>query len=199
MISKDSEYKKRIEAALFASGRPLSLEQLRHVAGLRKTEKVERILLELMEEYRNRDTGIEIIEIGKGNYMLRVKTEYTGFVKKVGLKPILSRSALKTLTLIGLKQPVVQSKVVSLRGTHSYRQIRRLMEIGLVETSRSGRSRLLRLTPAGLSVFGVRSDEELKQALIARLPSEPDHEQDRKNSGGVKQDGDRPAGSQGAR
>ncbi|MEM2487085.1 MAG: SMC-Scp complex subunit ScpB [Thermoproteota archaeon] len=180
---KESEYKKRIEAALFASGRPLSLLQLKSAAGVRKLEKVENALKELIEEYRSRDTSLEIVEIGKENYMLRVKPEYTNYVRKLGVKPMISRASLKTLTLIGLKQPIAQSKIIVLRGTHAYKQIRRLVEMGLVEASRSGRSRLLRLTPTGLSIFGARSDEELRQALRSRLQPSTSDEQNRKDTG----------------
>jgi len=183
MVSKDSEYRKRIEAVLFASGRPLSMRQLKSAAGARKVEKVEKALRELVEEYRARDTSLEIVEIGQGNYMLRVKPEYSGFVKRIGVKPMISRAVLKTLTLIGLKQPIAQSRIVSFRGSHAYKQIKRLVEMGLLEANREGRSKLLRLTPTGLSIFGARSDDELKQALRTRLQTEPAYEQDRENSG----------------
>jgi segregation and condensation protein B len=183
MVLKSTEYRKRIEAALFASGRPLSIGQLKSAAGVRKVEKVENALKELIEEYRARDTSLEIVEIGEGNYMLRVKPEYRGFIKRVGMKPMISRAALKTLTLIGLKQPVTQSKIIGFRGSHAYKQIRRLVEMGLVEASRAGRSRLLKLTPTGLSMFGACSDDELRQALRTRLQPELSDEQDRKDSG----------------
>ncbi len=182
MVSKDSEYRKRVEAALFASGRPLSMMQLKSAAGVRKTEKVEKALGELVEEYRVRDTSLEIVEIGQENYMLRVKPEYLGYVKRIGVKPMISRAFLKTLTLIGLKQPVAQSKIVSFRGSHAYKQIKRLIEMGLLEARREGRSKLLRLTPTGLSIFGARSDDELRQALRARLQPEPQYEQNREDS-----------------
>ncbi|MBO3769948.1 MAG: SMC-Scp complex subunit ScpB [Thermoproteota archaeon] len=186
MVSKEQEYKKRIEAALFASGRPLNLLQLKSAAGVRKSEKVENILRELIEEYKSRDTSLEIVEIGKGNYMLRVKPEYTCYVKRLGVKPMISRASLKTLTLIGLKQPIAQSKIVALRGTHAYKQVRKLIEMGLVEATKSGRSRLLRLTPTGLSIFGARNDEELRQALRSRLQPFSSHEQNREDTGQVK-------------
>jgi segregation and condensation protein B len=183
MVLKESEYKKRIEAALFASGRPLGILQLKSAAGVRKVEKVENALRELIEEYRSRDTSLEIVEIGHENYMLRVKPEYANCVKKLGVKPMISRASLKTLTLIGLKQPIAQSKIVALRGTHAYKQIQKLVEMGLVEASRSGRSRLLSLTPTGLSIFGARNDEELRQALRSRLQPMPSHEQSREDAG----------------
>lgn len=183
MVSENSEYRKRIEAALFASGRPLDIRQLKLVTGARKVDKIEKALEELVEEYRVRDTSLEIVEIGRGNYMLRVKPEYVKFVKRMGIKPMISRAILKTLTLIGLKQPIVQSRIVSLRGSHSYKQIKRLIEMGLLKANREGRSKVLRLTPTGLSIFGVRSDEELKQALRTRLQIEPAHEQGREDPG----------------
>ncbi|MDW8033514.1 MAG: SMC-Scp complex subunit ScpB [Nitrososphaerota archaeon] len=186
MISKEQEYKKRIEAALFASGRPLNLLQLKSAVGVRKIEKIENALKKLIEEYKTRDTSLEIVEIGQGNYMFRVKPEYTGCVKKIGVKPMISRASLKTLTLIGLKQPIAQSKIVAIRGTHVYKQVRKLIEMGLVEAIRSGRSKLLKLTPTGLSIFGARNDEELRQALRIRLQTLPSNEQNRKNTGQVE-------------
>jgi segregation and condensation protein B len=183
MVTREPEYRKRIEAALFASGRPLSILQLKSAAGVRRVEKVESALKELIEEYRSRDTSLEVVEIGKENYMLRVKPEYMSHVKKLGVKPMISRAVLKTLTLIGLEQPVAQSRIVGLRGSHAYKQVRRLVEMGLVEASKSGRSKLLKLTPTGLSIFGARSDEELRQSLRSRLQLEPPDEQDRKNTG----------------
>ncbi|MEM3712937.1 MAG: SMC-Scp complex subunit ScpB [Thermoproteota archaeon] len=183
MVLKEPEYKKRIEAALFASGRPLNLLQLKSAAGVRKAEKAEKALKELIEEYRTRDTSLEIVEIGQGNYMLRVKPEYTSCIKRLGVKPMISRAGLKTLTLIGLKQPIAQSKIVALRGTHAYKQVRKLIEMGLIEATRSGRSKMLKLTPTGLSIFGARNDEELRQALRSRLEPLPSDEQNRKDTG----------------
>jgi len=182
MVSKDLEYKKRIEAALFASGRPLNILQLKSAAGVRKLEKVQEALRKLIEEYNSRDTSLEIVEIGKENYMLRVKPEYACYVKRLGVKPMISRAGLKTLTLIGLKQPVAQSKIVALRGTHAYKQVRKLIEMGLVEASRNGRSKVLRLTPTGLSIFGARNDDELKQALRSRLQPLSSNEQNREDT-----------------
>jgi len=64
--------KQLIEAALFVSTNPLSLEELSKITGEEK-EKVEKLVKELMNEYKARESAIEIRKIGDNQYFMQAK------------------------------------------------------------------------------------------------------------------------------
>ncbi len=77
------EIKTIVEAALFAAGRPLNVDELQAVFGnqLRPDKKKIREALQLLEsDYENR--AIEIKEVGSG-FRIQVRTTYTDWVSRL--------------------------------------------------------------------------------------------------------------------
>lgn len=153
-----------IEAALFAAGSPVDEATLRELVGKRK--KVPQIVKSLMEEYRNRKTGLEIFEI-EGKYVMQVKPEYADLVRSVAPRE-LSSPVLRTLSMIAYHQPVLQSDLVEKRGNSAYDHIRELEERGLIKREPSGRSQIITTSPGFSEYFGLESSdpEYIKQKII---------------------------------
>lgn len=110
--------RKLIEAALFVSTDPLSIKELKEISGASEGD-VRGIVRELQNAYEAQNSAIEIKKIGKDRFTMQAKDVFS--LPLSGLvKPAMSEEALKTLSLIALKQPIAQSKVVRSRGGRSH-------------------------------------------------------------------------------
>jgi segregation and condensation protein B len=159
-----------VEAALYVAGRPLTLLEICSVLKTRSKNKAKKLVKALMQEYANRNTALEILELKDERYVLQLKAEFTPHVRKLVKRPLLSTGPLKTLAYIALRQPVSQRRVVEVRGHHAYGHIKMLKEMGLVASERKGRSALLKTTDYFADYFGLSHDiptmkRELKKIL----------------------------------
>jgi segregation and condensation protein B len=147
-----------VEAALYVAGHPLDLNELCSVLKTRSKNKARKIAKTLRQEYANRNTSLEILELKDERYVLQLKADFTPHVKKFVNRPLLSVGPLKTLSYIAYRQPVPQKRVVDVRGHHSYGHIKVLKEMGLVTSERIGRSTVLRTTEYFADYFGLSQD-----------------------------------------
>jgi len=147
-----------LEAALYVAGRPLDLNELCSVLKTRSKNKTKKLAKKLMQEYTDRNTALEILELRDERYVLQLKAEFTPQVKKFVTRPLLSTGPLKTLSYIAYRQPISQKRVVDVRGHHSYGHIKLLKEMGLVSGERSGRSLMLKTTELFADYFGLSHD-----------------------------------------
>ena len=165
-----------VEAALYVSGRPLDINELCSVMKTRSKNRTKRVMQELMLEYANRKTALEILELKDERYVLQLRADFTPFVRRFVNRPLLSVGPLKTLSYIAYRQPVSQKRVVDVRGHHAYNHIKMLREMGLVGSERSGRSMVLRTTEYFADYFGLSQDtssmkRELKH-VFEELPKQ---------------------------
>ncbi len=134
-----------LEAILYLKGQALTLSQLADCAGCDRPQ-VQEALLELMDDYARRDSALEIVEL-KGQYSLQLRESFQDVMLEL-VPAELGLGAQRTLAAIAIKQPLLQSDLVELRGSGAYQQVKDLMELGLVRRRKSsdGRSYELRLT-----------------------------------------------------
>lgn len=165
-----------VEAALYVSGRPLDINELCSVLKTRSKNRTKRVMQELMLEYANRKTALEILELKDERYVLQLRADFTPYVRRFVNRPLLSVGPLKTLSYIAYRQPVSQKRVIDVRGHHAYNHIKILREMGLVGSERSGRSMVLRTTEYFADYFGLSQDtssmkRELKH-VFEELPKQ---------------------------
>ncbi len=139
------EEKKLIEAALFISGREMSLEELRTLTGIGALGYLQNTLSEIQEEYHNRGSAIEIIEVG-GKYAMRVSNDYIGKVKEFAQDTEISKSALRTLAFISKHDGMLKSLLVKKIGTQAYMDVKELVQAEYIKPKKAGRSSKLFLT-----------------------------------------------------
>lgn len=156
-----------VEAALFATANPIGLDELADMLGEGK-RKVSIALQRLIEDYASRpNTALEIDESDAG-YILAVKTSYGKVVER--LVPMeLSQGALRTLSLIAVKQPILQTMLIELRGSSAYEHIKELLEHGLIIKEPQGRSFLLKTAPKFADYFKV-DKETIERHLDSLRP-----------------------------
>lgn len=158
-----------LEAALYVAGRPLDLRTLGSIIKTRSKRKVQRLVSILMEEYKSRETALEILELEDERFVLQLKGEYSPQVQRLAIRPLLSKGPLKTLSYIAYRQPVLQSQVVDVRGHHAYGHLRQLESMGLISRERVGRTRLLRTTGFFADYFGLSHDLRTMKRQLKRV------------------------------
>ncbi len=147
-----------IEAALYVAGRPLDLKTLAKMAGTRSKKRVRKLANILVNDYNNRETAIEILELEGERFVMQLKAEYTGKVRKLATRPLLSTGPLKTLSYIAFRQPVLQTEVVEIRGHHSYGHLKELEEMELISREGFGKRRIIKTTQFFADFFGLSND-----------------------------------------
>ena len=157
-----------IESILFAAGRDVKITEFMSVLELGKDE-IMPIMENLINEYKAKDRGIEIIKVNDGFQMCTKKEnyEYLYQIFDKRSKPNLSNAALETLSIIAYNPKITRAEIESIRGVNSDGTIYKLMEYGLIESAGKldlpGRPTAYRTTDNFLKTFGFTSLEELPE------------------------------------
>jgi len=155
-----------IEALLFASSRPLTLENLAEITGLVKPG-VRELLEELRSEYEGRGGGFGLTEVA-GGFQLRTLPEFSEEVAKlfqVKSRRRFSRSSLETLSIIAYRQPVTRAGIEHIRGVDCGAVLKTLLTQAMVRVlgrkEAPGRPILYGTTREFLEYFGLRDLDSL--------------------------------------
>lgn len=165
---ENNEAKKIIEALLFASDQPISLNTFKSVLGDDAKElDIQGIITEIENEYKMKDTPFEVRFIA-GGWQFSTKKEYSGWIRKLykGRTTLrLSNSALETLAIVAYKQPITRSDIEEIRGVESSGVLDTLLERRLIKiVGRKdvlGRPMLYGTTQEFLRHFGLSHLTEL--------------------------------------
>jgi segregation and condensation protein B len=170
-MSKDNEHRAVIEAALFMSARSMDVKELSSIiASSPRTTK--RLVDELAALYTERSAGLSILETGDG-YRLSVRNEVVDAVAHLAERTEISEAEIRTLSVIAYYQPLLQSKLVKMRGNNAYTHVSALMEKRYISGKANGRSRLLTTTERFRSHFAVSGEELGHLALKRRQQKAP--------------------------
>jgi segregation and condensation protein B len=171
---------KLLEAALFASPRPIPTDELAALDDDASKAAIAAALEELREHYNVDGHGVELVEQG-GGWQILTRPEYTEAIERaqVNVRPHrLSGAALETLAIIAYRQPIGRAEIAEIRGVDVGAILKSLQERALVEVvSRGeglGRPLLYGTTPLFLEQFALRHLEELPRvdelAIALRAP-----------------------------
>jgi len=163
----ENNLKAVIEALLFASDKPLSLERMRNALDNMDAAQIRGILEELKNDYEKSERGVRIAEIA-GGFQIITAPSFAPFLKKLYKDrhvDKLSKPALETLAIIAYKQPVTKLEVESLRSVNVDGVFYSLMDKGLIRVAgrkkAPGRPKVYGTTAQFLEYFGLKSLEEL--------------------------------------
>ncbi|OPY26669.1 MAG: segregation and condensation protein B [Methanocella sp. PtaU1.Bin125] len=153
-----------IEAALFAAGGPVSDAQLKAMLN-RSAAYVSELVGQIIADYRSRNSPLEVIRLD-GKYVMQLRPEFAGRVMSVSPKE-LSAPVLRTLSIIAYYQPIFQNELVNIRGDKVYDHVAVLLERGLIDKVKEGRSFKLSTTAAFCDYFGLTHGdvESIKQQI----------------------------------
>jgi segregation and condensation protein B len=115
-----AEAKKIIEALLFASEKPMTIEQMKEVLEEVDAKEIKTAVLELKSEYEGLGRSFKIYEVA-GGYQMVTAPEFADYLKKfyrVKSKDKLSKPALETLAIIAYRQPITKAEIEDIRGVN---------------------------------------------------------------------------------
>jgi segregation and condensation protein B len=157
-----------IEAALFSAGKPLKLEELAESTNIDK-EKLRKYVKNLIKNYNNRETALEIAKVGD-KYAMLLKPDYTASTRGLADMEI-PYKVLKTAALIAYHQPIKQSELQDMIGSKVYDHVKELVELKLIRAKDEGRTKLLTTTKLFPEYFGIDTTnrEEIKKWLVKKV------------------------------
>jgi segregation and condensation protein B len=173
---------KLLEAALFASPRPIPTEELAALEPEASPAAVQSAIDELREHYDVDGHGVALVDMG-GGWQILTRPEYTEAIERAQMaaRPQrLSAAALETLAIIAYRQPIGRAEVAEIRGVDVGAVIKSLHERGLIDVvgraEGLGRPLLYGTTGSFLEQFGLRHLEELPRvdelAIALRKPGQ---------------------------
>jgi len=155
-----------IEAMLFVSGDPLTLEAIKGILDIPEAD-IKQVMNELIAEYRERDRGLLILEIAQGYQMVtnplcaKLLRKFTN----AATSNKLSMPALETLAIIAYKQPIIKAEIEQIRGVNSDGVIKSLLDKRLIkivgQREAPGKPMLYGTTKEFLQYFGLKDLTEL--------------------------------------
>jgi len=131
------------------------------------------LLNELIHEYAERDSALEISEDSNG-FKMYVREEYEDHVTHLASSPEFHKGIMKTLAYIAFKQPIKQSDVVKYRNVKAYDHIKMLEDRGFISKEKKPPTFILRTTKKFYEYFGKDAvkqtdiKEQIKKARQAR-------------------------------
>ena len=161
-----------IEAALFVSENPLNFNDLSKVSGITSTETLKEILDEIKRDLNDKAHGIELALTAEG-YQFQVKDQFLEKVANLTTYSDISKGALRTLSLVALREPILQSEIIKIQGNKAYNYIKSLEKKKLIRTEKAGRTKKINTTKEFEKYFG-KSLGEIKEKLKSQdmLPQE---------------------------
>jgi segregation and condensation protein B len=160
---EENNLKSAVEALIFASEKPITVEQIKKFLGGLDTPGINKIIEELMREYETQNRGIRIIEIA-GGYQMITNSNFAPFLKKLfknRYSDKLSKPALESLAIIAYKQPLTKAEIELLRNVNVDGVMKSLLDKNLIRVCGRkkipGRPFVFGTTREFLEHFGLKS------------------------------------------
>jgi len=152
------DYKNRVEAVLFTTGRFMDLQEIAALCGIGSVGAVRDVLDSLKKDYESKGSALSVVE-ENGKWKLNIRKEYNYLTAKLLDTAEMDRPTQETLALIAYRNPAVQSEIVKMRGNTAYDHIKFLADNQFVTSEKHGRTRLLKLAPKFFDYFDIVEDQ----------------------------------------
>lgn len=163
----DVEAKAVIEAALLASDKPLTVEQLRAAVEELAPAQIEALVSQLRDDYVAQGRGIRVVEVAGGFQLVTdpAHAERLARIYRRVRQVRLSRPSLETLAIIAYRQPITRPEIEQIRGVDVSGVLQSLLERQLIaiigRKEGVGRPLVYGTTQEFLERFGLKSLEAL--------------------------------------
>jgi segregation and condensation protein B len=174
-----SDLKPTLEALIFISVEPLTMDKIKEVLPGRSEEDIASALGELAADLESGPGAIRLTQTG-GGWVFSTKPAFDPEVRRllqIERRKKLSPAALEALSAVAYHQPATAPEIMAIRGVDSTTALHTLLENKLVKISgrrdAPGRPLLYRTTEKFLAYFGLNSldelprEEELRKILEA--------------------------------
>ena len=202
--------KSAMEAIIFTSGEPISLERLYEIFNIssknknkekgkidkKKKEMILKAIEFIKDEFNENGRHGIYLSVNNDNYSFKTKPEYYGIISEfLKVKPQkFTKPQLETLSIIAYKQPIIKSEVDTVRGVDSGGIIKFLLEKNLIKVAGRkeiiGKPLIYKTTDHFLEVFNLKdlddlpSVDEIKDVIEKR--ESPDKRAEEDTEGGER-------------
>jgi segregation and condensation protein B len=163
----EQNFKNQIEALLFASDTPLTLQKLKEILEIDSVKEIRAGIGSLNDQYHNMGSAMMVVEVA-GGFQIVSREEYAATVQKLfkGRQASrLTQRGLETLAIIDYKQPITKNEIENIRGVNVDGVIKTLLERNLISIEgrekAPGNPLLYGTTKYFLEYFGLKSIEDL--------------------------------------
>lgn len=172
----DTTLESVVEAILFASDEPVSLQKLVEIAEAGSVKTIRKAVKALNKKYRLGRFSFRIEELAGGYQMMTLScfNPWLSKLIKVRSDNKLSPAQLETLAIVAYKQPIIRADIEAIRGVATGEVLRNLMYKGLVKIV--GRAEILGrpmqygTTKKFLDIFGLASLKDLPKIEELKNP-----------------------------
>lgn len=178
----DLSLKGQIEAILFASPKPMTVEDIIPLLCMGEDPvlalEVKLIMEKLVSKFEGEDSGFCLVNLGTHGYQFQTLGSAAPNMEKLfASRPRpLSRAALETLTIVAYRQPCTRAVVEFIRGVDSGSIMKNLLDRDLIRCvgrrEDLGRPMLFGTTEEFLQVFGISSLNDLPPLAALQTDSE---------------------------
>ncbi|MBR9679608.1 MAG: SMC-Scp complex subunit ScpB [Candidatus Altiarchaeota archaeon] len=147
-----------LEAALFISGRTMSIDELVKLSGAGRYDVIEEL-----DHLSEKHQGPIVLVRTDTTAKMTLQDKYQKELWMLG-HPELGKGELRTLTVVAYYEPIKQSDVVRMRGNKTYEQVASLESNGFVRSQKFGRTKVLRLGHKFFEYFGDEVAERIRNS-----------------------------------
>ncbi len=148
------DVKGAVEAALFSSAEGLRISIIAEKTGFPE-EEIRVALHDLRKDYDDRNSAIVIAKIGN-EFRMMLRSDYTDYTGTFA-KAEMAGGVMRTLSTIAYHQPILQSKLVDVRGPRAYEDVQKLLDMGFITAKKQGQTKELTTTNHFAEYFGIGS------------------------------------------
>lgn len=170
-----------IEAVLFASGDPVSIDRISEVLELDKPT-TSKILQSLIDKFNTEDSGICILKLDD-NYQMSTNPTYSESIRRIldmRRNMPLSQAGMEVLAIVAYNQPVTKAFIEQIRGVDCSGVLGSLTSKGLIEErgrlELPGRPLLYGTTADFLRCLNISSLNELPPLPQKQQPEDEENE-----------------------
>lgn len=154
---KERENLEKVEAALFISGKWMSVQDLIMLTDINPI-MLKEILHRLEKKYSQ---GAIVLIKKESSWKMDVASKYHYLINRLASGSAeFTKAEQETLAVIAYKQPIKQSVVIKIRGNKAYEHIKKFIELGLVSAKRVGHTNELLLSDEFYEYFSVEKKKQ---------------------------------------
>lgn len=147
---------RKLEAALFVSGKFMSLKELVSLTDLNPL-LLRKLLADLETKYRG--SGVEIVQ-KEELWKMDVAQDFVYMVNRLATgNSEFTKAEQETLAIIAYKQPMKQSVLIKIRGNKAYDHVAKFVEMGLIVKKKIGHTAEISLSETFYEYFNVVGGE----------------------------------------
>lgn len=144
-LRRGSEEEAIIEALLYASSRPITVEKVRRALGLSSKEEAYKAIKRYVKSFNKFHTSVKVVEISKGKFLLYLQPEWAERIREYVSRIRLGEADRTVLAYVLKKGAVELRELATLFGPRAYRSVKKLATLGYLVRRRRGRAMIVEI------------------------------------------------------